>query len=469
MKRVPWFPLVLGPWLLAACQRYAPEPLELGDHRANVERRDPAGPDVVAYAQRLNAAAAAKPYDVTDGLSLREAEAVALFYNPQLRVARLRARVPRVGAARAGRWTDPELAIDGERIIESVAHPWVLAGTLNLTLPLSGRLGVQRQRALAEATAAELRAMAEERRVLAELAAEWADWSAATERVALATRVVADLDALAAHAAKIRQAGELGPLDERLFRIERVSQAAKLRGHAAHARQAELALKARLGLAPSAGVTFVPELGVGAVLRRDQKGDGSGGDLAARVAGHPRARAAEAEYAVAERALELAVREQYPDLRIGGGFGTDEGVERIPFGAALPLPLFNGNRGAIAEARAARDASRAAAEGEYEQLLAEAAAAESRREAARAQLDFLEKELAPLADQQLADARRLAGLGEFDALVLLESIKSAHDAKLAILDARVNVTLAAARLDALLGDDPPAPPSTSPTDGGQQP
>jgi outer membrane protein TolC len=112
--------------------------------------------------------------------------------------------------------------------------------------------------------------------------------------------------------------------------------------------------------------------------------------------------------------------------------------------------LNSGNRRAIAEARASRDVSRAAAEAEYEQLLAEATATQARLQAARERLAYVEKELAPLADQQVNDARRLANLGEFESVVLLEAIQTAHEAKLAVLDARLSAALSGIRLDALL-------------------
>lgn len=436
--------LLLCPLVLTACQPYAPSPLDLSAYNARVGARAAFGPEVAAYAERLRTPSTQpSQFDASDGLSLGEAEVMALFFNPELRLARLKAEVPRVGAAEAGRWEDPELGIDGERITESVEHPWVLGGVLNLTIPISGRLGVERDKAKSEATAGELRALAEERRLLAELRAAWAEWSAATERAALTRQLVAELDPVVERTERLRAAGELDPVDARLLRIERVSQAGKLQRYEADARVAEVELKARLGLFPTADVKLVPAIPVANVWA-------AGVHLPAVIAEHPRVRLARAEYEVAERTLKLEVRKQYPDLKIGGGFGTDEGDERVLFGAALPLPLFNANRRAIAEARAGREVARAAAEAEYERLMAEASVAQVRLDAARARLAYVEKELTPLADQQVADAARLGELGDFNTLVLLEALKTAHEAKLEILDARLNVALGSRRLEALL-------------------
>jgi outer membrane protein TolC len=463
MTKSRWPFLLLLPVVLPACQRYARAPLDLPAYRASLERRDPAAADVVRYAEHLAAAGrGADRYDPGDGLTLQEAEVVTLFFNAEVRLARLKADVPRVGAAEAGRWEDPELGVDAERIISSVEHPWVLGGMLSFTVPLSGRLGVERDKARAEATAARLQALAEERRVLAELRSDWANWSAATERAALTRQILARLDAVLGNVERLRQAGELGPVDARLLQVERVNQNARLRGHESDAREAELRLKARMGLAPAAAVELLPAIPAPSARP-------AGEDIAALVAEHPRVRVARAEYDVAERAFELQIRKQYPDLRIGGGFGTDEGDERVLFGAGVPLPLFNANRRAIAEARASRDVARAAAEAEYQQLLVDATAAQARLQAARERLDYMEKELAPLADEQANDARRLADLGEFDTLVLLQAVQTAGEAKLAILDARLSVALGAGRLEALLEGGAATTAATPTTQQDRQP
>jgi outer membrane protein TolC len=440
--------LIAGPLpaLVAACQRYAPSPLDLAAHQAALAARDPAAASVVAYARRLEARSGAAPprYEPADGLSLEEAEVVALLFNPQLRLARLKADVPRVGAAEAGRWEDPELGVDAERILESVERPWVIGGTLGFTVPLSGRLGSQKRKATAEATAAAFRALADERRVLAELRAAWVEWSAAGERAALTRRLVDELSEVAGRAEQLRAAGELGPLEARVLQLERLKQTARLRGHEADGRASEFRLRALLGLSPSAGVKLVPSLDV------PEPALPSDDALPRHLTAHPRLRVARAEYAVAERSLELEVRRQYPDLRLGGGFGTDEGDHRALFGAAIPLPLFNANRQSIAEARAGRDAAKAAAEGAYEQLVGEVAAARSALRSTAERLEYIEHELAPLADRQVEDAVRLGRAGELNALLLLEALTTAHEAKLELLDARVATALARRSLDTLL-------------------
>lgn len=444
--------LPLAAVLLAGCQQYQPMPLDLAGHDAMLAARDPAAGEVVAYAQRLESLGRHPDvkYDPSDGLSLPEAEVVALFFNPTLRQARLQARVPAVGAKEAGRWEDPELSVDGARILSSVDKPWVLGGLLNFTLPISGRLGAARRQALAEADAATLRAYLQERQVLADLRSRWLEWSAIQQRGELTGAYLRDLDDIVQRAEKLRQAGEIDQLDARLFRIERSTRQGELRVLELQQREAALAIKSVMGLAPAADVRLLPTL---SPLR-----DAVPGTQPAQAAldAHPRIRLARAEYAVAERTLEAEIRKQRPDLTVGAGPGTEEGDSRALFGLGLPLPILNANRRAIAEARASREVARAAAEATYEELVGELSRARISYEAARVRIEFLRNELVPLVDEQLNDARRLARLGEFQALISLEAYTKAFETKLEVLDATLKSAQVANQLHTLLqaGTDP---------------
>lgn len=248
---------------LSGCQSYRPAPLNLRAHSAAWAARDPASPDVAGYARRLASAATAQAdvaFDTADGLSLREAEVVALFFNPRLRAARLKARAAAVGAAEAGRWEDPVLQIDAERIIQAVENPWVVGGLLNLTLPLSGRLALENDRAVAEADVARVNALLDEQRVLAELDAAWAELAVLDQRTELTRSFLQDLDSIVGQAEKLRAAGELNPLEAGLFRVERVRRSAKLRSLGPHRREQELAVKALMGLTPESPLWLIPSL-----------------------------------------------------------------------------------------------------------------------------------------------------------------------------------------------------------------
>ena len=149
--------IILG--ALAGCATYQADPLDLPAHRAAWQTRTAGDESVRAFAQRLETESpGAVAFDPDDGLSVREGELVALVYNPDLRVARLHAGVAAADADHAGRWDDPGLSFDVMRITESVANPWIVAGGLSVTVPISGRLAAERARAdAADARPSEVR------------------------------------------------------------------------------------------------------------------------------------------------------------------------------------------------------------------------------------------------------------------------------------------------------------------------
>ena len=90
---------------LTGCQSYERKPLDLDVTRSAWLTRSPADPSVRAFAAALDRAeggSQAEGFDPSDGLSLAEAEAVVLVFNPDLRQARLEANVTRATAAHAG-------------------------------------------------------------------------------------------------------------------------------------------------------------------------------------------------------------------------------------------------------------------------------------------------------------------------------------------------------------------------------
>ena len=121
----------------AGCQTYEPRPLDLPGHVAAWSQRAPESETVRAFAERLAAADASETttFDPADGLTLDEATLVALVYNADLRVERLRAGVSAASAGHAGRWDDPEAFTErvGPLVVPGAGHflQWERADVLN--------------------------------------------------------------------------------------------------------------------------------------------------------------------------------------------------------------------------------------------------------------------------------------------------------------------------------------------------
>ncbi len=435
---------VAGLWL-AGCQSYERDPLNLDEHRQAWLDRSPASEQVLEFARRLDQQETpTDSFDPTDGVTVREGEVIALVFNPDLRMARARAQVAAATAENAGLWEDPVFQIDLLHITESVSNPWVITPGLALTIPLSGRLDAEKDRAGA-ALRSELYRIAEaEWELRMELRRKWALWSANRMRLRETEALHERLQTVVASTERLAEAGELLRTEAALFAIEQAQQRTEMSRLHGEIAEGEQRIRLLLGLSPAAPIELVATLTTGA-----QASDAAD-DPSAR---NPKLARLGEEYEVAEQTLRREILKQYPDLTIGPQYESDQGQSRIGFLGAIPLPILNANRQGIAEAEAERAVARAAYETEYERIVGALAVAQARLNALGKQREEIEQIVIPLVDRQLADTRQLLQLGEGAALVLLESLTRAHETKLQLVDLRVSEALAMADIAQLTGPD----------------
>ena len=436
---------VLALLLLAGCQGYDPMPLDEAAHLAEWNKRDPRSDSVVAYAAKLaeRDTQARGKYDLSDGASLAEAEVIALFFNPGLRTARLSADAELAGARESGRWEDPELHVDAAWILASISQPWMLGAGITFTIPFSGRPGVQRDLAFAGYDVAVRGVVASEWETLIALRQQWNEAAATAERLRLTREFITQIETVKATADRLAESGELTALDARLFALELASRRAEVMGLQASLRMNELKLFELMGLSPDAPLKLNTALSAATTPATDAQ--------KTLLANNPLLAKKRAEYEVAEQSFRLEIHKQYPDLAIGPSYEIEEGQSRIGIGFGLPIPIINMNREGIARSRAARLAVRSEFEGELENLMHQLAQAEAARKAAREQREYIERELAPLADEQVDDARQLAEMGEFDAITQLDALTRRHEARLQVLEVNLTESLAREQVLALLG------------------
>jgi outer membrane protein, heavy metal efflux system len=482
-------PLRLGFVSLAAlfvlvaggCQSYERRPLDMAGHQAAFLARTPESPEVQSFAATLAAhAPGGAEFSPSDGISCAEAEVIALVFNADLRLARLRAGVTKATAENAGLWEDPTISVDLTRIVESTPDPWKVFTSVGITIPISGRLEIEKQRAGVEHAAELARVAQSEWAVRMSVRRVWSEWSALDAQLETTRGFISRVDQILSVVDKMERAGEMARTEARLFRIEKATKAAELAVLESRTREADLRLRQLMGMSPDATLRLQAR-GIGPV-RGDSSGISSGGTGRAMLERQsPAMLVAAAEYEAAEKSLELEVRKQYPDLHIGPGYGNEDGQNQVLLGLSVPIPILNANRQGIAQARARREVAQAGAETALEQILAGVRAAEMRLHAATQRRRTLETEIVPLVDAQYADARQVAELGEVNTLVLLESLKRQQEAKVSLVEARRDEAIAAVDLEELIGPPPrsdapqltPATPnesgvspSTPPTTGG---
>lgn len=431
---------------LAGCRTYEAKPIDLAAMHREFLDRIPEAIEVAASAGGLDGQAHRSPVDASDGLSLAEAEAVALLLNADLRLARSAAGVSEAQAAHAGLWPDPVLGLEWTRLLESALNPNELFGSVALTIPISGRLEAEKRR-LGAAHAAELaRVAAMEWEVRIRLRREWGEWAAAAGLRGSAAEFLAQAESLLEVVDAMERLGELSRVEARLLRLERLQASAQLDRFAAAEEQSRLAILRTLGLPPQASIELLPEGPASAMGLASL----DPGDLD-RLRASPRLAVAMAAYEVAERALEQEIRAQLPDLGLVPGYGTQDGLRQFTLGVFLPIPIFSGNRQAIESALAARESARREVERMLEGLLADAASAEADLRSRARQRAIVERELVPLVEVQYAEARELARLGEVDMLILLDSLGRLHEARVRLIEARRDERLAGLALEAIAG------------------
>lgn len=432
--------------LLAGCQQYERQPLDLAAHRSSLSERSLEVGRIQGFLDRLRelGGETQDTFSFDDGLTPAEGEVVALFYNADLRAARLGAGVALANFQNAGLWEDPEFGFDGAEILSPSGSPFEFGLTLNLTIPISGRLDVEKARAGA-AYDTELRRIVDaEWATRADVRRAWASWTVAEERLRLLREAIAQTERVTTITDRLEAGGELSRVESRLFQVElAIRRAASAEADLAAIR-ARIDLLGLMGLPPDASIELTPALPTAEVPLSDDP-------LRRLIESNTELAVRRAEYQVAEEALRLELRKQYPDIKIGSGYGSEDNDDRLLLGFSVPIPIFNANRAGIAEARAERELSRAAAETTFERLSRELSAAQAGLDAARTQRSQFESTIVPMLEAQAHEVEQIADLGEVDTLILLETVQRHLDAKVRLLELKQAELDASLTITQLLG------------------
>jgi len=359
---------------------------------------------------------------------LSDALAAALLRSPELTSFAFELRASEARVLQAGQRRNPELSLE----LEDVAGSGDFRGfreaqtTLQLSQPIE--LGGKRKaRIEAAARAHSLAGWDYEARrldVFSETARSFVDVLVAQESVALARAGVA-LAAAEGEAARDRLRAGLAPEVE----VTR-SEVARSSAETALAKSEHALAAARQRLAAQWG-------GLGA---RFERADGALEPLSpppplesllGRLAENPDLARFEAEGRERDAALRLARAQAIPDVRFGPGVRRLEGPDETAFvlGASLPLPVFDRNQGAIAEAevrRAKLSSERRAVE---TRLASELAAAHHALVAAFTEAETLRARTLPATEASLRAVRDGYRRGRFGQLEVLDAQRSHFGAR----------------------------------------
>ena len=407
--------LAAGMAAIAACVRYHPRPLAPAQALESFEARHLDSPDLGQFLI-ANKEVAAWPPAAWDLKSLTMA---ALYYHPDMDIARAQWGIAQGGRITAGERPNPTLnPLMGYNTTtsRSEATPWIPEVALELAIETAGKRGIRIAQARHLAESARWQIYATAWNVRSRLRGALLEVFAAGERADL----FAEQEKLQAELVRLlgiqKDAGETSVYDLTQARVA-LDEMRLEAIEAARLKEGALAgLAAALGLSRAAleGVSFSFE-----EFRQAPRPDFPAGEVRRHaVLNRSDILAALGAYEASQMALKLEVRKQYPDINLGPDYQLDQTDSKWTLGVALVLPILSRNRGPIAEALAAREESAAQFSALQAQVIGELDAAVRDCQAAVRKSDAAEGLLVHLTEQaRLARAQR--DLGEISKLELL--------------------------------------------------
>jgi cobalt-zinc-cadmium efflux system outer membrane protein len=434
------FLLVLLP--ASGCIRYQPRPVLASRTLEEFETRTLDSPSLVEFFRGM------EPWPPASW-DLKSLTLAALFYHPDLDVARAQWGVAEAGRITAGERPNPAAGVlMGYNSTTSVSEvsPWIPEAALDIPIETAGKRGYRLARAKHLSEAARLHILSVAWEVRSRLRRSFLDLYAARETETL---LALRRDVLS-ESLKIMEAqlavGEASPYEVTQTRIA-FDQARLAEYEAARqTAQAHIRLAGALGVPEKAleGLALSFD-GFASVLA-----DFPGPEIRRRaLTTRPDILAGLSDYEAAQSSLRLEIARQYPDLNLGPNYQFDQTDNKWTLGLSLILPLLNRNRGPIAEAEARRTEAAARFLALQTQVIGDLDAAVAACRAAVEKSRTAEDLLAGLKRQEAA-ARARFELGDISKLDLLGLRLELASGALARLEALVNAQQAVGDLENVL-------------------
>ncbi|MET3493210.1 TolC family protein [Variovorax boronicumulans] len=396
---------------------------------------------------------AARTLEPAGPLTLRSAVAMVLQSNPSLSAASREQDATEGAVVQAGAWPNPvldaqleDLRRDNRTTTLQLSQPIELGGKRAARVTAAERARDQAASALV-ARRSELRAAT---------VTLFLEVLTAQERLRLAQDAVG-LAQLATRAATNRvTAGKVSPLEETRSRVAEAGVRVELLQAEGTLRAARQQLAALWGN-PSPRFTQAD----GAVDQLPAMA--SEQDVAGRLFAAPVLRQARLEVERREALSSLEQAKRIPDITVSLGAkrvpasndseGTSSRRNQVVVGLSVPLPIFDTNRGNLAEALSREEKARDDLAAAELQLGADVAQATERLRSARATAQMLQRDALPGAETAYRAATKGFELGKFSFLEALDAQRTLFQVRNQYLLALADAHRAAGELARLLGTD----------------
>jgi outer membrane protein, heavy metal efflux system len=360
----------------------------------------------------------------------------ALYYHPDLDVARAKWGVAQAGVITAKQHPNPTIGFTPQYDINpgsGIPSPWILDFKLDIPIETAGKRGYRIAQANHLVEAARLNVAATAWQVRSRLRASLLNLFWAGQLVLAIERQISIQEDLVKLMEKRLAVGEVSQPEVTQARLSLDQAQFSLSDAKKKIAEAQSQTADALGITVNAlneiKISFVffeepVRKPPPAELRRQALFNRS--DLLSALA----------EYAASESALRLEIAKQYPDISIGPAYTFDQGENKWGLGLSLTLPILNQNQGPIAEAEARRTESGAVFVSLQAKVIGEIDLGLAGYEAALRKLVRAEA-LVSDNERQQRSTQAMFDAGEADRLALLGAHLELLSSRLSRLDALV--------------------------------
>ncbi|WP_411728252.1 TolC family protein [Methyloglobulus sp.] len=281
----------------------------------------------------------------------------AIYYHPDLAVARAQAETADAGNTTAAQRPNPNITLSPTWIsnLATAAAPWIAASSLSIPIETAGKRGFRMAKTEHLTDAARLRAADTAWLVRGRLRLAMLEMYAALEAERLLQQQLSIQRSMTERLEQQLSAGEITHLE--VIRSHLALNQLQLNVNAAHKRVAEsqVLLATAIGIPVDAlarieldfsKLAQPPDLSLLPIAKLKETALRKRPDILAAIE----------DYAAAQSALQLEIANQYPNIQANPGYTWEMGEHRWLLGAtALQLPILHQNQGPIAEAEAKRN------------------------------------------------------------------------------------------------------------------
>lgn len=431
--------LVFG---LTGCAHYSetalPESRSVGDNRSVL--RPPDGAEATAQPIERE--------EPTGTITLRDAFALALIHNPELRAFALEARAHEAATLQAQLYPNPTIGLDLQDIgaLDSIART-----QLNFTISQPVELGGKRSKRTSVASATRDRTGwdYETKRidVMAQVALSFIDILSAQQQLGLAEEAVLLAEQVATVVSERVKGGKVSPIEENRTQLslssaridmERAKRGFNVARYRLAAMWGSTTPLFEKGMGDLDSVSAIPSLS----------------ELTQRLSKNPEMARAVAEIARHRAGVDLAISTAIPDVTLTGGYRRYSRPDDNAFiiGFSIPLPLFNKNQGGIQEARyrltGAEEEQRAA----EVRVITALTTAHLALATAHVEVTTLKTDILPKAESAFEAMNEGYRLGKFSLLELLDAQRTLFGARARWVGALTDYHRAVVGIERLIGE-----------------